>query len=116
MVTSLLPLAARMAMPASALVALPTAVEVFASKAGMSVDRMISECLNNEALRTAGMNGHLTVVKYLVENLGLTAEDVLSVLEYNACRATTAHCHPKVAKWLARRFGFTVGGIAASCT
>jgi hypothetical protein len=50
-VTALLPLAAMLRIPASALVALPTAVDVFAAKANMSVDRMIHECLNNEALR-----------------------------------------------------------------
>lgn len=50
-VNLLAPLAARMAMPASALIALPTAVEVFARKANMSVDRMVMECLQNADLR-----------------------------------------------------------------
>jgi hypothetical protein len=49
--SSLAPLAAQMRIPASALFALPATVEGFARKAGMSADRMIHECLNNEALR-----------------------------------------------------------------
>ena len=44
-------LAARMAMPPSACVALPVAVEVFASKAGMTIEQMVSECMENSALR-----------------------------------------------------------------
>lgn len=50
-VSALAPLAAQMRMPASALFTLPTAIEVFARKAGMSEDRMIHEALNNSALR-----------------------------------------------------------------
>ena len=49
--SALAPLAAKMRMPTSALFALGTSVEVFASKANMSADRMIHECLKNEALR-----------------------------------------------------------------
>lgn len=49
--SALAPLAAQMRMPASALYALPTAVEVFARKTSMSVERMIHECLNNAPLR-----------------------------------------------------------------
>ena len=49
--SSLAPLAAQMRIPANALYAMPTSIEVFARKAGMSADRMIHECLNNEALR-----------------------------------------------------------------
>ena len=50
-VSALAPVAAQLRIPASALIALPTAVEVFASKSGMSTDRMIHELLQNAALR-----------------------------------------------------------------
>ena len=49
--SSLAPIAAQMRMPAAALVALPTVVEVFAKKTGMSVDRMVDELLHNADLR-----------------------------------------------------------------
>ena len=49
--SSLLPVAALLRIPASALVALPVAVEVFARKAGMTADAMVSELLVNEPLR-----------------------------------------------------------------
>ena len=49
--SAIAPIAAQMRMPADALVALPTVVEVFAKKTGMSVDRMIHELLGNADLR-----------------------------------------------------------------
>jgi hypothetical protein len=49
--SALAPVAAQMRMPVAALVALPTVVEVFAKKTGMSVDRMVHELLSNEGLR-----------------------------------------------------------------
>ena len=48
---ALAPVAAMMRMPKEALVALPTVVEVFAKKAGMSEDRMVFEMISNAALR-----------------------------------------------------------------
>ena len=48
---ALAPVAAMMRMPAAALVALPTVVEVFAKKTGMSEAQMVSEMLANAALR-----------------------------------------------------------------
>lgn len=48
---ALAPIAAQMRMPVEALVALPTAVEVFARKANMPEGQMIIELLQNAALR-----------------------------------------------------------------
>jgi len=51
MINSLFPLAKKLRMPVGALIALPVSIEVFATKANMSTDQMIEECMNNEALR-----------------------------------------------------------------
>jgi len=48
--TALAPIAAQLRIPAEALVALPTAVEVFARKAGMPEGRMVIALLDNAAL------------------------------------------------------------------
>jgi hypothetical protein len=48
---ALAPIAAQMKMPVEALIALPTAVEAFARKAGMPEGQMVIELLQNAALR-----------------------------------------------------------------
>jgi len=48
---SLAPIAAKMRMPAKALIALPTAVEAFARKANLPEGQMVIELLENEPLR-----------------------------------------------------------------
>lgn len=48
---TLAPIAAQMRMPAQALRALPTAIEVFAQKAQMPVAQMLTELENNAPLR-----------------------------------------------------------------
>lgn len=48
---TLAPIAATLRMPAEALIALPTAIEVFASKAGMPIAEMLAELEVNAPLR-----------------------------------------------------------------
>lgn len=50
-VEALAPIAARMRMPAEALIALPTAIEVFAKKANMPIEQMLAELEANAPLR-----------------------------------------------------------------
>lgn len=49
--TALAPIAAQMSIPASALFALPTVVEAFARKSGMTVGAMVIALLDNKELR-----------------------------------------------------------------
>ena len=48
---ALAPIAAQMRMPPEALIVLPTAVEVFAKKAGMPITEMLAELAVNAPLR-----------------------------------------------------------------
>ena len=48
---ALAPIAAQMRMPAKALIALPTAIEVFAKKANMPIMEMLAELEANAPLR-----------------------------------------------------------------
>jgi hypothetical protein len=48
---ALAPIAAQMRMPAEALIALPTAIEVFAKKANMPIEQMLAELEENAPLR-----------------------------------------------------------------
>ena len=48
---ALAPIAAQMRMPAEALIALPTAIEVFAKKANMPIEQMLAELEVNAPLR-----------------------------------------------------------------
>jgi hypothetical protein len=48
---TLAPIAAQMRMPAQAMRALPTAIEVFAQKAQMPIDQMLNELKSNAPLR-----------------------------------------------------------------
>ena len=48
---ALAPIAAQMRMPAEALIALPTAIEVFAKKANMPIEQMLAELEANAPLR-----------------------------------------------------------------